>query len=72
MGNKTRKTTPATTSTTPSVPTTGLRQRGENTTRNTGHSGRQNTATRRSTRRGERVTVQGSAKNSNPAEGGVL
>ena len=51
--------TPSTTpSTTPSAPTTGPGERGNDTTRNTGRSGRQNAATRRNMRRGERVTVQ--------------
>ena len=45
-----------------SAPTTGLRYRGNDTTRNTGRSSRQNAATRRSTRREERVTVQGPGK----------
>ena len=43
----------------PGTPTTGLRERGNNTSRNTGRSGRQNTLTRCSMRREERVTVQG-------------
>ena len=51
VGSKDRKTTPATTSTTPSAPTTGLRWRGNDTSRNTGRSGRRNAAARRSTRR---------------------
>ena len=41
----------------PSTPTTGLRERGNDTSRSTGRSGRQNTATRRNMRREERVTV---------------
>ena len=45
----------------PGTPTTGLRERGS-----TGRSGRQNAATRRSTRRGERVTVQGPVKKQQP------
>ena len=43
----------------PGTPTTGLRERGNDTSRSTGRSGRQNAATRRNMRRGERVTVQG-------------
>ena len=35
---------------------------GNDTTKNTGRSGRQNTATRSSTRREEQVTVQGPGK----------
>ena len=46
----------------PGTPTTGLRERGNNTRRSTGRSGRQNAATRRNTRRDERVTVQGPVK----------
>ena len=50
----------------PSVPATGLRQRGKDTSRSKGRSGRQNAATRRSTRRAERVTVQGPVKKQQP------
>ena len=46
--------------------TTGLRERGNATTRHTGHSGRQNAATRRNMRREERVTVQGLVKEQQP------
>ena len=46
------KTTSATPSTTPSAPTTGLRERGNDTSRSTGRSGRQKAATRRNTRKG--------------------
>ena len=46
----------------PGTPTTGLRQRGNDTSRGTGRSGRQNAATRRNMRREERVTVQGPVK----------
>ena len=46
----------------PGTPTTGLRERGNDTSRSTGRSGRQNTATRRNMRREERVTVQGPVK----------
>ena len=66
VGSKDRETTPATTSTTPSAPTTGLCERGNDTTRNTGRSGRQKAATRRSTRREERVTVQDPVKKQQP------
>ena len=47
----------------PGTPTTGLRERGNNTSRTTVRSSRQNAATRRSMRREERVTVQGPVKN---------
>ena len=46
----------------PGTPTTGLRERGNDTSRSTGRSGRQNAATRRNMRREERVTVQGPVK----------
>ena len=46
----------------PGTPTTGLRERGNNTSGSTGRSGRQNAATQRNMRRGERVTVQGPVK----------
>ena len=49
----------------PSTPTTGLRELG-NDTRSTGRSGRQNTATRRNMRRDERVSVQGPVKKLQP------
>ena len=39
VGSKNRKTTPATASTTPSAPTTGLRERSKGTTRSTARSG---------------------------------
>ena len=42
------------------------RRGGTGSTRNTGRSGRQNTATRRSARREERVTVQGPVKKQQP------
>ena len=64
--SKNRKTIPATTSTTPSVPTTGHHQSGNDITRNTGRSGRQKALTRRSMRREERVTVQGPVKKPQP------
>ena len=66
VGSKNRKTTPTPTSTTPSMPTTGLRYRGNDSTRNSGHSGRQKALTRCSTRREERVTVQGPIKKPQP------
>ena len=46
----------------PNTPTTGLRERGNDTIKSTGRSGRQNAATRRNMRREERVTVQGPVK----------
>ena len=46
----------------PNTPTTGLRKRGNDTSKSTGRSGRQNAATRRNMRRDERVTVQGPVK----------
>ena len=56
----------AKTSTTPNTPTAGLRERGNDTSRSTGRSGRQKAATRRNMRREERVTVQGPAKKQQP------
>ena len=50
----------------PGTPTTGLRERGNDTSRSTGRSGRQNAATRRNMRRDERVTVQGPVKKQQP------
>ena len=50
----------------PSTPATGLHQRGNDTSRNTDCSGRQNAATRHSMRREERVTVQGPVKKQQP------
>ena len=50
----------------PGTPTTGLRERRNNTSRSTGRSGRQNAATRRNMRREERVTVQGPVKKQRP------
>ena len=41
-------------------------ERGNDTSRSTGRSGRQNAATRRNMRRGERVTVQGPVKKQQP------
>ena len=50
----------------PNTPTTGLRKRGNNTSRSTGRSGRQKAATRRNMRREERVTVRGPVKEQQP------
>ena len=50
----------------PSTPTTGLRERGNDTSKSTGRSGRQKVATRRNMRREERVTVQGPVKEQQP------
>ena len=58
----------------PGTPTTGLRERGNDTGRSTGRSGRQKAATRRNMRREERVTVQGPIKKQQPdgmSHGGV-
>ena len=65
VDSKNSQTTPATTSTAPTQ-TTGLRERGNNTSGSTGRSGRQNAATRRNMRREERVTVQGPVKKQRP------
>ena len=46
----------------PSTPTTGLHERGNDTGRSTVRSGRQKAATQRNMRRAERVTVQGPVK----------
>ena len=48
------------------TPTTGLHERGNDTSRSTGRSGRQNAATRRNMRREERPTVQGPVKEQQP------
>ena len=50
----------------PGTPTTGPRERGNDTSRSTGRSGRQNTVTRRNMRREERVTVQGPVQKLQP------
>ena len=50
----------------PGTPTTGLRERGNDTSKSTGRSGRQKVATRRNMRREERVTVQGPVKKQQP------
>ena len=57
---------PATSRHSPGTPTTGLRERGNDTSGSTGRSGRQNAATRRNMRRDERVTVQGPVKGQQP------
>ena len=49
-----------------STPTTGLRERGNDTSKSTGRNGRQKAATRRNIRREERVTVQGPVKEQQP------
>ena len=48
------------------TPTTGLRERGNNTSKSTGRSGQQKAATRRNLRREERVTIQGPIKEQRP------
>ena len=50
----------------PGTPTTGLCERGNDISKSTGRSGRQNAATRRNMRRAERVTVQGPVKEQQP------
>ena len=45
---------------------TGLRERGNDTSKSTGRSGRQKAATQRNMRREERVTVQGPVKEQQP------
>ena len=50
----------------PNTPTTGLRERGNDTSKSTGCSGRQNAAPRRNMRREEGVTVQGPVKKQPP------
>ena len=52
----------------PNTPTTGLRERGNDTSKSTGRSGRQKAATRRNMRREERMTVQGPVKEQQPAK----
>ena len=66
VGSENRQTTPATSSTAPGTPTTGLHERGNDTSRSTGRSGRQNAATRRNMRRDDRVTVPGPVKKQRP------
>ena len=63
MGSQTRKPTPAPTSTTPVCQLLGS---GNAKTRNAGRSSQQNAATRRSTQREERVTVQGPMEKQQP------
>ena len=50
----------------PNTPTTGLRERGNDTSKSTGRSGQQKVATGRNMRREERVTVQGPVKEQQP------
>ena len=50
----------------PGTPTTGLCERGNDTSKSTGRSGRPKEATRRNMRREERVTVQGPIKEQQP------
>ena len=50
----------------PNTPTTGLRERGNKTSKITGRSSRQKAATRHNMRREERVTVQGPVKEQQP------
>ena len=51
----------------PSTPTTGLRERGNDTSKSSrSRSGRQNAATRRNMRREERVSVQGPVTKQRP------
>ena len=50
----------------PNTPNTGLRERGNDTSKSTGRSGRQKAATRRNMRRKKRVTVQGPVKEQQP------
>ena len=48
------------------APNTGLRKRGNDTSKSTSRSGRQKAATRRNMRREEQVTVQGPVKEQQP------
>ena len=50
----------------PNTPTTGFRERRNDTSGSTGRSGRQKVVTRRNMRREERVTVQGPVKEQQP------
>ena len=55
----------------PGTPTTGLRERGNDTGRSTGRSGRQNAATRRNMRREDRLSrAQGNATRRNVTQEG--
>ena len=56
------QTAPAATSTAPGHQQRGTANAGNDTSRSTGHSGRQKAATRRNMQREERVTMQGPAK----------
>ena len=56
------RTTPCHIQHSPNTPTTGLRERGNDTSKSTGRSGQQKAATRHNMRRGERGTVQGPVK----------
>ena len=60
------QTTPCHIQHSPDTPTIGLRERGNDTSKSTGRSGRQNAATRCNMRREERVTVQGPVKEQQP------
>ena len=71
LGTANAQTAPAATGTAPAHQTTGLRERGNDTGRSTGRSGRQNAATRRNMRREERVTVQGPVPEFLPGGGGA-
>ena len=66
LGAANARTAPATSSTAPVHQRRGSRARGNDTSKSTGRSGRQNAATRRNTRRAERVTVQGPVKKLQP------
>ena len=57
---------PATSGTAPAHQTTGLRKRGNDTSKSTGRSSRQKAATRRNMRREERGTFQGPVKKRQP------
>ena len=71
LGGGGTRTPPAATSTAPAHQTTGLRERGNDTSGSTGRSGRQNAATRRNMRREERMTVRkGLASRRNVTHGG--
>ena len=50
----------------PNTPTAGLRERGNDTSKSTGRSGRQKAATPRNMQRGKRGTVQGPVKKQQP------
>ena len=65
-GQQTQSNDPGNNQHSPNTPTTGLRERGNDTSKSTGRSGRQKVATRRNMRREERVTVQGPVKKQQP------